>query len=148
MNIMASAPANSVPTNLIGVKMSMHLEKPFVTTTRYGKKQKQSRNKRQISAEARHEKWLKANGLDDAALKKKLPYDAKGRRLGVYEAPNLSEHTRVGQSESKAAGNGHARDTNVYTGTLIKGIATMHKSNAVPVISKEDAIDIANMRRN
>lgn len=36
----------------------------------------------------------------------------------------------------------------VYTGTLIKGIATMHKSNAVPVINQEHAIDIANMRRN
>ena len=35
-----------------------------------------------------------------------------------------------------------------YTGTLIKGIATMHKSNAVPVISKQHAKDISNMRRN
>ena len=35
-----------------------------------------------------------------------------------------------------------------YTGTLIKGIATMHKSNAVPVINQEEATDIANMRRN
>ena len=35
-----------------------------------------------------------------------------------------------------------------YTGTLIKGIATMHKSNAVPIMNKEQAIDIANMRRN
>ena len=35
-----------------------------------------------------------------------------------------------------------------YTGTLVKGIATMHKSNAVPVISQEEATDIANMRRN
>jgi hypothetical protein len=35
-----------------------------------------------------------------------------------------------------------------YTGTLIKGIATMHKSNAVPVIDQEQATDIANMRRN
>lgn len=35
-----------------------------------------------------------------------------------------------------------------YTGTLVKGIGTMHKSNAVPIISKEEAIDIANMRRN
>ena len=34
-----------------------------------------------------------------------------------------------------------------YTGTLIKGIATMHKSNAVPVIDQEQATDIANMRR-
>ena len=35
-----------------------------------------------------------------------------------------------------------------YTGTLVKGIATMHKSNAVPIIDQEQATDIANMRRN
>jgi len=34
-----------------------------------------------------------------------------------------------------------------YTGTLIKGIATMHKSNAVPVIEKSHAEDISRMRR-
>lgn len=35
----------------------------------------------------------------------------------------------------------------VYTGTLIKGIATMHKSNAVPIINQEQAIEISQMRR-
>ena len=35
-----------------------------------------------------------------------------------------------------------------YTGTLVKGIATMHKSNAVPIIDQEQATDIANMRRS
>lgn len=35
-----------------------------------------------------------------------------------------------------------------YTGTLIKGIATMHKSNAVPVLGEEDAKAISQMRRN
>lgn len=34
-----------------------------------------------------------------------------------------------------------------YTGTLIKGIATMHKSNAVPIINDEEAKDISRMRR-
>lgn len=34
-----------------------------------------------------------------------------------------------------------------YTGNLIIGIATMHKSNAVPIINKKQACDIANMRR-
>ena len=34
-----------------------------------------------------------------------------------------------------------------YTGTLVKGIATMHKSNAVPIINDQEAKDIANMRR-
>jgi hypothetical protein len=35
----------------------------------------------------------------------------------------------------------------VYTGTMVKGIATMHKSNAVPVFSDEQAVDISRMRR-
>jgi hypothetical protein len=36
----------------------------------------------------------------------------------------------------------------VYTGSSIKGIGTMHKSNAVPIFSDEQAIEIATMRRN
>ena len=36
----------------------------------------------------------------------------------------------------------------VYTGTAIKGIGTMHKSNSVPVFSNEEAVAIATMRRN
>lgn len=35
-----------------------------------------------------------------------------------------------------------------YTGTLVKGIATMHKSNAVPIIDDQQAKDISQMRRN
>lgn len=34
-----------------------------------------------------------------------------------------------------------------YTGDKLLGIATMHKSNAVPVFKQEDAEDIARMRR-
>jgi len=35
----------------------------------------------------------------------------------------------------------------VYTGTLVKGISTMHKSNAVPIIDAEEAKEHARMRR-
>ena len=34
-----------------------------------------------------------------------------------------------------------------YTGTLVKGIGTMHKSNAVPVIDEQQMKDLASMRR-
>jgi len=44
-------------------------------------------------------------------------------------------------------GSGRKVDSPKYTGTLIKGIATMHKSNAVPVIDDQHAKDIARMRR-
>ena len=39
------------------------------------------------------------------------------------------------------------KENPVYTGNAIKGIGTMHKSNAVPVFSDEEAIDISKMRR-
>jgi hypothetical protein len=35
----------------------------------------------------------------------------------------------------------------VYTGTMVKGIATMHKSNAVPVFEDEHIKEIGRMRR-
>ncbi len=34
-----------------------------------------------------------------------------------------------------------------YTGTLVKGIGTMHKSNAIPVIDEQQMKDLASMRR-
>ena len=39
------------------------------------------------------------------------------------------------------------KDTQYYTGTAIKGIGTLHKSNAVPVFTDDEAKDQANMRR-
>lgn len=40
------------------------------------------------------------------------------------------------------------KDSPVYTGSAIKGIGTMHKSNSVPIFSDEQAVEIATMRRN
>ena len=51
-------------------------------------------------------------------------------------------------SNGDGIGNCYKKENNTYTGTLITGIATMHKSNAVPVTNQKQAIDIANMRRN
>lgn len=35
-----------------------------------------------------------------------------------------------------------------YTGTRMLGIGQLHKSNAVPVFSQDEAVDISKMRRN
>lgn len=35
----------------------------------------------------------------------------------------------------------------VYTGTAIIGIGTLHKSNAVPIFSSDEAVEISKMRR-
>ena len=46
--------------------------------------------------------------------------------------------------------NGYActkKETVFYTGDKMKGIGTLHKSNAVPIFTDEEAKDQANMRR-
>jgi hypothetical protein len=35
-----------------------------------------------------------------------------------------------------------------YTGDYITGIATMHKSNLVPITNKQQAVEVSQMRRN
>ncbi len=50
--------------------------------------------------------------------------------------------------DAKGGHNCGKKETMKYTGDLITGIATMHKSNAVPVMKgTTQAIDIARMRR-
>ena len=39
------------------------------------------------------------------------------------------------------------KENKVYTGDKMKGIGTLHKSNAVPIFTDEEAKDQANMRR-
>ena len=49
----------------------------------------------------------------------------------------------------KSGGGGHGtkKESPKYTGTLIKGIATMHKSNAVPIMNQQEATEISRMAR-
>jgi hypothetical protein len=48
---------------------------------------------------------------------------------------------------SMSGGSGTKKESLKYTGTLIKGIATMHKSNAVPIINQKQAEEISRMAR-
>lgn len=124
----------------------MHLEKPYLTTTRYTIKGKKNNSKKLQAAKASHEAWLKKQGLDDESLAKKLPKNKKGKRVGIHDIPDYS--TGPSKTSDKVAGHGAAREQKQYTGTYITGICTMHKSNAVPVSNQQQAIDIANMRRS
>jgi hypothetical protein len=51
-------------------------------------------------------------------------------------------------SVNTGVGNTNKKESPKYTGDLVKGIATMHKSNAVPIINQEQATEISQMRRN
>ena len=67
-----------------------------------------------------------------------------GYSLAIPEGRNTTAHLK---SLNSGLGNATLAPAKVYTGTMVKGIATMHKSNAVPVFSDEQAVDISRMRR-
>ena len=71
--------------------------------------------------------------------------DAKHRE----KYPSLMEQQmKAGTFNSESMSKGTKKEPMKYTGDLIQGIATMHKSNAVPVMKGTDqAKDIARMRR-
>jgi hypothetical protein len=127
--------------------MSMHLVGPYLTTTKYNTKRKVANTKKLRNAKAEHEAWLKKNGIDDASLAKKLPKDRKGNRVSIHEIPDYSKNAPTVKLSNQVAGSGAKAEEKRYTGTLIKGIATMHKSNAVPIMNKQEAIDVSTMRR-
>jgi len=95
--------------------------------------------------EAAHEKWLRKNGIHPEQLK------AAKKARGNFEPLKVSEPYRreTPQIPSRESIGGVApkKESMKYTGTLIKGIATMHKSNAVPIINDKEAKDISSMRR-
>jgi hypothetical protein len=56
-------------------------------------------------------------------------------------------NSRLIPSRDSGLGNATKPAPKVYTGDKIVGIATMHKSNMVPVFSNQEAEDISKMRR-
>jgi len=69
-------------------------------------------------------------------------------RYEILETPGLKP-AAVSQEEFRRKFQGSTAKVNPkqYTGDQMLGVATMHKSNAVPVFNTESARDISNMRR-
>jgi hypothetical protein len=81
-------------------------------------------------------------------------YNKSSTILGYEKLPSLSYGPRVGAGDARNIQSlksdkifTEKKESLMYTGTLVKGIATMHKSNAVPVIDEEQMKDISRMRR-
>lgn len=128
--------------------MTMHLVGPWLSKTGKSMVKKKYRN----AEEARRARELESSWTD---LKSKwgvssTPKKSVSKSTGVYvPTPVVTRSTRHIPSLNGGVDTLPATKAaqKVYTGTKIKGIATMHKSNAVPVFSNEEAIDIAKMRR-
>jgi hypothetical protein len=138
--------------------MTMHLLQG-VTTTRTKQRKRKITKADMANYEERcrqHNKRMKSQGRHDErmTLDEYIDYchgviKSKPSEFKSY-TPNYTVRRETKHIPSLDTGVGvcPAPVKKEYTGTLIKGIATMHKSNAVPVLNQEEATDIANMRRN
>jgi hypothetical protein len=131
--------------------MTMHLEGPWLSTTGKKKgKKKFASAEHARKAREQEESWKalqKKWSIDLEASKKKQALSAAplstAYSLKIPDGRNTTAHLK----SVDTGGNATLKPSKVYTGTKVKGIATMHKSNAVPVFSDEEAIDISKMRR-
>jgi len=92
----------------------------------------------------------KQRELDASWAKLLKKYETKPVSRNVTPATQVKPYIRETQKIDSLPFSGAPcvkKATPVYTGSAIKGIGTMHKSNAVPVFSDEQAIEIATMRR-
>ena len=131
--------------------MTMHLAHPSLSMGGKRKGKVKFRN----SAEAQKARQLDADWKE---LQKKWEVDAddkKRKRALAAEplsytlsAPAGRETKRIASLDTGHSGAVRTKDIPQYTGTKILGIGTMHKSNAVPIFSDEEAKAISTMRRN
>ena len=131
--------------------MTMHLEHPALSLGGKRKGKVKFRN----SAEAQ-----KARQLDEdwKELQKKWGVEADEKRRKRAMAAEPLQYTlttpngRGTTQHIKSRDTGHSgaissKASPQYTGTKVLGIGTMHKSNAVPIFSDEEAKSISSMRR-
>ena len=129
--------------------MTMHLAHPALSTT--GK-----RRGKQKWASAEHKR--KAEMLDSEwqELQKKWGIEAEERkRTRALKSkpfvpkvnPRLAELRSTASLPDAHKGAVTIKQTPQYTGDKIVGISTLHKSNAIPVFSRQEAIDVSKMRR-
>jgi len=132
--------------------MTMHLLGPAYTTTNNRK-----RKSKPLTVTAKYarefldyNKQMKKLGVKPKTFDEYVAYrqgrynpTLRGTKMPEY---NVSDHRQKYPSQVDT-GITFAKKPNVYTGERLVGIATMHKSNSVPVFSQEDAIEIARMRR-
>jgi hypothetical protein len=90
-------------------------------------------------------KFSAKKGIKPYAKPKAIPAYAQG----VYK-PSKPFHRTTEQLPSVES-TGYSccakKQDKVYTGDSIVGIGTMHKSNAVPIFTDQEAKDISSMRR-
>jgi hypothetical protein len=128
--------------------MTMHLEGPWLSTT--GKKRgprKWASAEAKRRAEILREDWEALKRANNITTERKTrAKDMKGALTVSFKVPPGREVVRTPSHDTGWVACVKPNDQE-YTGTKVKGIGTMHKSNAVPIFSDEEAVEISTMRR-
>jgi len=110
------------------------------------------KRKRKMSAKEREleKEWFKVLMKWGVDQKKKKAED--GLRAETISGPLFSkpigrDYPDTLPSKVTPGGSTALKGANTYTGTAMKGIGTLHKSNAIPVFDTDLAVDMASMRR-
>jgi len=122
----------------------MHLEGPWLTTTgkrRTKPKFASAEHKRQAEAQTAAWELLKQKHAPKKPVFSKVFTNSKMPKIVIPRSTDHIPSLNSGQGIAARA------PDKVYTGNAVVGISTLHKSNGVPVFSKEEAIDISKMRR-
>ncbi len=125
--------------------MSMHMEGPWLSLTgkRKGKTKFTSAEQKQ-KAEWLEQEWQALKAKYEPRTKIKLE-----RKSFVAPKPlrRDADKPRIPSLDTGVRGAVNVRKPMQYTGDNIVGIGTMHKSNAVPIFTDQEAKDISSMRR-
>jgi hypothetical protein len=109
------------------------------------KKSKQKKPTKQQVAD--YDAFCKKHGLGKYEVKKHISVNTVKKSL----SPKVPEHRKTNHIPSFESDMSPCtvpvNSVKVYTGDKMLGIGTLHKSNAVPIFSVEDAKHMANMRR-
>ena len=116
----------------------MHLLPVYYTTTSTKRRKPKKKTKALIAAEKEHQKFLKRMGVSQTKARV-----AQSVEQGFCKPQAVGSNPTSGTIPTNCP----KPEPKVYTGDQIVGIAQMHKSNAVPIRRKKDAVDIAHMRR-
>jgi hypothetical protein len=131
--------------------MTMHLEGPWLNTTGKKKGKQKFRNAEAAakarSAEAEWKALKERWGVEEQERKRTKALKAPALSSNYLSYPPGREPKQHIPSKETGVGVAARAADKVYTGTAMLGVATMHKSNSVPVFSQEDAIEISKMRR-
>ena len=90
-----------------------------------------------------YEKWLKSHQPTKPLKVQKTNNTLSGYKLSAPAGRETKQYKSLNTGETGAT----KAAAKFYTGTNMLVIATMHKSNAVPVFNSESAVEISNMRR-